>query len=235
MKRITLAAGYMAALMMAAGNIAAAQAGNQQSSSTQQGPIAVSTEIAPNAPVTYDNKYEIFGGLSYMNFKAGTAVPQKMNMGGWEAQGTYWVTPMWGATVSGRGEYGTTPVLANPFGSNNPIYDLASRVLVYQHMGMAGVTRRGPKGRYAAIEYHALAGMSVGVFNAGTGLIQPQQIGLYTNSTSFVAALGGSVDFNQSAHFAIRLSPDLILNKFGSPVDEFFAISGGVIYRFGKR
>jgi len=77
--------------------------------------------------------------------------------------------------------------------------------------------------------------MSAGVFNKSTGVIEPQQVGLYTNRTAFVAALGGSVDFNQSAHFAIRLAPDLMLTKFGSPVDYYFAISGGVIYRFGKR
>ena len=29
------------------------------------------TKLGPAAPVTYDNKYEIYAGLNYMNFKAG--------------------------------------------------------------------------------------------------------------------------------------------------------------------
>jgi hypothetical protein len=50
-----------------------------------------------------------------------------------------------------------------------------------------------------------------------------------------MAALGGSVDINKSKNWAIRLSPDLILEHFGSETREFFAISGGVVYRIGKR
>ena len=50
-----------------------------------------------------------------------------------------------------------------------------------------------------------------------------------------VVALGGSVDINRSKNWAIRLSPDLILEHFGTGTREFFAISGGVVYRIGKR
>jgi hypothetical protein len=50
-----------------------------------------------------------------------------------------------------------------------------------------------------------------------------------------IAAIGGSVDINRSKNWAIRLSPDLILERFGSETREFFGISGGVVYRIGKR
>jgi hypothetical protein len=43
------------------------------------------------------------------------------------------------------------------------------------------------------------------------------------------------VDINRSKNWAIRLSPDLILEHFGTETREFFAISGGVVYRIGKR
>lgn len=33
------------------------------------------TKLGPAAPVTYDNKYEIYAGLNYMNFKAGKTCP----------------------------------------------------------------------------------------------------------------------------------------------------------------
>ena len=36
---------------------------------------------------------------------------------------------------------------------------------------------------------------------------------------------------NRSKNWAVRLSPDLILDEFGSDTREFFAISGGIVYR----
>ena len=50
-----------------------------------------------------------------------------------------------------------------------------------------------------------------------------------------MAALGGSLDINRSKHWAVRVSPDLILEHFGSETREFVAVSGGVLYRFGKK
>jgi hypothetical protein len=40
------------------------------------------------------------------------------------------------------------------------------------------------------------------------------------------------LDFNRSKNWALRLSPDLILEHFGNEEREFFSISGGVVYRF---
>ncbi len=49
-----------------------------------------------------------------------------------------------------------------------------------------------------------------------------------------MAALGDSLDFNYSKNIAVRLQPDLILEHFGTETREFFAISAGIVYRFGK-
>ena len=43
--------------------------------------------------MTYDNKYEVYGGLNYMNFQAGQNLPKRMNLGGGEFLGTYWLKP----------------------------------------------------------------------------------------------------------------------------------------------
>ena len=77
--------------------------------------------------------------------------------------------------------------------------------------------------------------MAHGVFDGGTGGVPPEDVGLYTNRTKPIAALGGSLDLNRSKNLAIRLSPDLILEHFGTETREFFAISAGVVYRFGKQ
>jgi hypothetical protein len=195
------------------------------------------TKLGPVAPVTYANRWEVYGGLNFMNFQAGQNLPKRMNLGGGEIEGTYWLTPKIGLAADYRGEAGTTPVDANPININRP--------LVYMNMGLVGAQYRGPKNQFAAIDYHAYGGLSHGVFDAGTaggGPVNPSTpaqnaatVGLYSNRTSPIFALGGSVDVNESKKIAIRLSPDLILEHFGTETREFFAISGGVVYRFGKK
>jgi hypothetical protein len=188
------------------------------------------SKIGPSAPVTYDNKYEVYGGVNFMNFQAGQNLATRMNMGGGEVLGTYWVTPKLGLGAQWRGEWGTTPIFPNAF--------LKGRAGVSLNMVLFGAQYRGPKNHYAAINYHAYAGPAFGNFTHSTGDVPPQYLpllGLYANHTAALVALGGSVDFNRSKNLAIRLSPDLILEHFGTETRTFFAISGGVIYRFGHR
>jgi hypothetical protein len=196
------------------------------------------TKIGPNAPVTYDNKYEIYGGLNFMNFKAGEDIARRMDFGGGEIEGTYWVTPKWGAAAEFRGEAGTTPVWPNSFNISRP--------LVYMNMVLFGAQYRWAQNQHAAVDLHAYGGPSVGVFDGGTAggsygeaassnntpANNAHNVGLYNNHTAPVFALGGSIDMNRSKDWAIRLSPDLILEHFGNETRTFFAISGGVVYRF---
>jgi hypothetical protein len=185
-------------------------------------------KLGPAAPVTYANKWELYGGINLMTFQAGQNLPKRMNLGGAEILGTYWLTKRWGLGAEYRGEAGTTPVVANPY---------TTRPLVYMNMGLLGAQFRGPKNQHAALNYHAYGGVANGVFDSSTGNIPAQynNVGLYTNRTKPVFAVGGSLDLNRSKRLAIRLSPDLIIEHFGTETREFFAISGGVVYRFGKK
>ncbi len=190
-------------------------------------------KLGPSARVTYDNRYEVYGGINFMNGQAGQNLPKRMNLAGAEALGTFWLNRHLGVAADYRFQGGTTPVFANP------IYN---RVAIFENIGLAGVQYRGPKGRYAAVDYHALFGVAAGKFDSATtqyhGVAPPltaSQIGLYTNRVKPMAALGGSIDFNYTKNIAIRLQPDLILEHFGTEYREFVAVSGGVVYRFGKR
>jgi hypothetical protein len=199
------------------------------------GSAQAQTKLGPAAPVTYDNKYEVYGSLNFMNFKAGENLPKRMNLGGGEFLGTYWLTPKWGLGAEYRGEAGTTQVFPNA-----DIYGI-HRPLVYMNMALFGAQYRGPKNQYAAINFHGYGGISSGVFDAGTQGAGPGNqfnatqnaalVGLYKDHTAPIFAVGGSLDFNRSKDWAIRLSPDLILEHFGNETREFFAISGGVVYR----
>jgi hypothetical protein len=203
------------------------------------GSAQAQTKLGAAPPVTYDNKFEVYGSLNFMNFKAGENLPKRMNLGGGEFLGTYWLKNKWGLGAEYRGEAGTTQV--SPYAG---IYGI-HRPLVYMNMGLVGMQYRGPKNQHAAINYHAYGGLSYGVFDAGTagagaGALgtpaqQAYEVGLYSNHTAPIFALGGSLDFNRSKDWALRLSPDLILEHFGNETREFFSISGGIVYRLPVR
>ena len=186
-------------------------------------------KLSAAPPVSYANRYEVYAGINFMNTQAGQSIPQRTNLGGLEVLGTDWLTPKFGIAADFRGEAGTAQVDASPIAQSG-----VSRPLIYEFWGMGGVEYRGPKNQHAAINYHALGGVAHGVFNTQTEAL-PYNVGLYSNRTSPMVALGGSVDFNRSKKWAIRLSPDLILEHWGTEEREFFAISGGVVYRIGKK
>ncbi len=48
--------------------------------------------MARCSSATYDNRYEVYGGINFMNFQAGQNLPKRMNLGGAEVLGTYWLT-----------------------------------------------------------------------------------------------------------------------------------------------
>ena len=210
--------------------------------------VSASQILAPYAGPRYDNRWEIYGGLNYANGQAGQNLPKHYNMGGGEVMGTYWLTSHLGIAGDYRFQAGTTPTSPNP-GSNQNIN--LNRVLVMQSIESGGIQWRGPKNRYAAIDYHALAGATDGIFNHATANFpggspvsacpaqqQPGQIGnlgLYCNTVAAYAAVGGSIDFNYAPRVAIRLQPDLTFEHFGTETREFFSISAGLVYKFGKR
>ena len=202
---------------------------------------ASAQRVGPPAPITYDNKWEVYGGLNYANFKAGENLTHRMNLGGAEISGTYWLTQKWGATAEYRGGAGTTEV-----NRNSVVYGI-HRPLVFMNDALFGVQYRWLYNQHAALTPHAYGGIAMGVFDDGTQGAGPGDVGrsatqnacdgltgvgLYCNHSAPLIALGTAIDFERSRNWAFRLSPDLILEHFGNEEREFFSISGGVVYRF---
>lgn len=175
-------------------------------------------------PVDYREKYDIYAGFASSHFNAGPALIPGANLGGFDVQGTMWLRRRLGVTANVRGYYGTTGVVPNPYGIHGPF--------IYEHLFMGGPSFRGPKNEHAALTFHALVGGSYGIFNSAVdqGLTGPN-LGLFNNGVALATALGGSLDLNRSAKFAIRLSPDYLLTRFGGVSQNEFAISIGVLYR----
>jgi hypothetical protein len=254
MKITTLAAGVLAGSML----LCAAAAAQSSSSSTglaAPGTAPISAEakaalIAPYTGPSYKNRWEIYAGLSYMNGQAGQNLAVRYNMGGAEVQGTYWLGPDFlgghvsrlGVTADYRFGAGTTPLYPNPY---------YNRVLVMQSIPSGGITLRGPKNRYAALDLHGLVGGAYGHFDYamnhypggspesscptnGHGT-QVANVGLYCDHTTPWGAAGASIDFNESQKIAVRISPEIIFEHYGTETREFFSISLGGLYRFGKK
>jgi hypothetical protein len=195
--------------------------------------------LAPGKGPSYENRWDVYGGLAFANGQAGQNLPKRYNMGGGEGQFTYWLSPKLGIAGDYRWGGGTTPVFANI---------TYNRVLVMQNIFAGGVQYRGPKNRYVAINYHAFAGGDSGDFDysvrhypLGPSPVPacpaggPGNLGLYCNHIAPWAAVGGSIDFNQGPKLAVRLSPDLTIEHFGTETRYFFGISLGVLYRGGRR
>ncbi len=190
----------------------------------------------PPLPVTYTEKYEIFGAANFLNGQAGQSLPKRYDLGGGEVMATYWITPKYGVAGDFRYDIGSTPVL--PAGqATNP--QIQTRPYASQAIGMGGVQYHFRGNHYAGINFHALAGITHGTFdhsNPGLPVATfTAATGLYSNRTSFMGTIGPSIDFNRSAHFAVRLSPEIVFEHFGTEVREFVSVSGGIVYRFGER
>ena len=213
--------------------------------------------LPQNAITKYDNRYEVYGGLLFMNGQAGQNLAKRYDMGGAEVMGTYWLGSHFGIpdnhlgiTADYRIGAGTSPVFpaAAQYGLN--------RILIYQNILSGGVQYRGPKNRYAAVDFHVLGGGAYGIFDyavthypknvntpygspvtACASTVDPHSqgtLGLYCNHVAPYGTVGGSIDFNESARLAIRLQPDMIFEHFGTETREFFGISLGAVYRLGK-
>jgi hypothetical protein len=178
-------------------------------------------------PLDYRNKYDIYGGFASSHFNAGPALIPGANLGGLDVQGTMWLKTRYGVTANVRGYFGTTGVVPNPYGIHGPF--------IYETLYMGGPSIRGPRNEHAALNFHALVGGSYGVFNSAIdqGLTGPN-LGLFNNGFALATALGGSLDLNRSPKFALRLSPDYMLTRFGGVSQNEFAISVGVLYRLSK-
>ncbi len=196
--------------------------------------------VAPNSTlsgVTYNNRYEVYGGAAYTHFDAGPSLLQGANLGGLDIQGSYFFTHKWAADGNVRAYYGTSGAIPNPYGINGPA--------VSEYSILAGPQYRLVANPHASISLHALFGGTYGYFSSGLGGIsrggvhvEPGNIGFYNDQIAFGSAIGGSIDLNRSPRLAFRISPDANLSNFSSggksDFKEQFALSVGLVYRLGK-
>ena len=229
-----------------------AQNTQNSTSNTQKLPPPPTIDVNVNqnqtlSAVRYDNKYEIYGGLGFSHFKSGPQLAQGANLGGFDVQGTYWLTGRLGATANLRGYYGTQGVDPNAYGVNGPF--------VFEHLFLGGATYRLIAGEHASLNAHAMVGGGYGIFSHALGhdpnpnnssyAVQPRDVGMYNDGLGLATTVGGSLDLNRSPKLALRISPDWIMTRYGgygtsskvpskfvTHSQNEFGISVGILYRF---
>jgi hypothetical protein len=200
----------------------------------------------PSGPnLYYNHRWDLYGGLAYTNFLAGPALIQRSNMGGYDAQATYWLSWHWGITGDARQYIGTSGVFPNANGGMyNPVCSPLNQDCfqnpsltgprIMQYYFNAGPSYRMIRRAHASATIHALFGNAYGIFDAATlNGLNPQTVGLFATQWTFSAAIGGTFDYNYSPRIAFRVQPELLYTHYGGTAQQNFGFSVGPIFRLG--
>jgi hypothetical protein len=194
----------------------------------------------PLAGVRYDNKFDVSLGAAYAHIKAGPPpLHEGANLGGLDAEASYWFSKRWAVEGTGRAYVGTSGAYhgINPYGPSNTSPNLVEGPFVSQYMFAAGPEWLGPHNKHGAISAHALVGGSR--FDSHTGTLPDSAVSFFNNQTALAAIIGGHIDLNRSPRWVFRITPDALYTRYGINYGNQatygywnFALSVGVEYKF---
>ncbi|HUZ04967.1 MAG TPA: hypothetical protein VMU62_06400 [Acidobacteriaceae bacterium] len=210
-------------------------AGTPGINNPKTGTVSTGNYIPPAPPsgpdVYYDRPWEFYAGATYTNFLAGPALIQRSNLGGWEADGSYWRNWHWGLMADSRMYIGTSGVYPN----NSPVSGPISGPRIMQYYFMAGPEYRLFRRTKGSATIHAIFGQAYGIFDAAHLLgLNVQTIGLFATQWTFSGAVGATYDYNYTSHIAFRIQPEILLTHYGGTAQQNFGFSVGPIIRLGK-
>jgi hypothetical protein len=218
---------------------AQAQAQTQAQSSPQGTPSQPTYVVLdPLAGVRYDNRYDLYVGAAYRHMKAGPMLLQGSNIGGIDADGSFWLTKRWGAEGTFRYYLGTSGAGTG----NNTNVQLIKGPFISEYFFGAGPEWLGPHNKHGDLIAHAMFGGVYGNFEQDLRGLGPSCCGFYNSQIAPMAIIGGHIDLNRSPHWVFRITPDSIWTWYGinygkqyTQTDVNFAISVGVEYKFKKK
>lgn len=241
-----------AALVCVAGTRAEAQSTSNPPASTpttsaqptdsQTTPEGNYIAVDPLAKVRYDNRWDLSLGMAYDHMKAGPNLLQGSNLGGLDADGSYWLSHHLGLEASGRAYVGTSGTAPNDKNANGG--DLQGP-MVKQYFFVGGLEALGPHNKHGDLIAHAMFGGVYGNFQKDLLGQAPGYFDFYYNQMAPAAIIGGHMDLNRSEHWVFRITPDAVMTHYNfkapppstvsySQFDVNFALSVGLEYRFTK-
>jgi hypothetical protein len=181
---------------------------------------------------TYDHLYELYVGGGYLRFKPGSAL-QRVNEYNWNVGFTRYFNERLGATVDGRGYYGTPFI--RPEQGDPPAGDVGlTKPAVSQYAALFGPTYRFYLQPKYSVSGRVLAGYSRGNFTGDTNGYGTLGV-LYPDSSTFAASASIFGEYNVAPNLGIRVAPEYYVTGFGSSVQSNLGFTAGLVYRIGKQ
>jgi hypothetical protein len=174
----------------------------------------------------YDHLYEAYVGAGYLRFTPGPAL-QRVNEYDWNVGFTRYFNQRLGATVDGRGYYGTPFIEPNLSGITKPA--------ISQYAGLIGPTYRFYLQPKYSISGRVLAGYANGNFSGDTNGFGTAVLGLYPDGSTFGATASIFLDYNVAPTLALRVAPEYYATGFGSTIQNNLGYNISLVYRFGKQ
>jgi hypothetical protein len=209
-------------------------ASQQPDATSSQGQISVQARIkarreqrrAQAIHDTYSHLFEVYTGGGYIRFTPGPDL-QRVTMYSWDASVTRYYGERLGATIDGRGYYGTAFVGLNESSITRPA--------ISQYAVMGGPTYRIRMRPKYLVSVHGLGGVAMSDFSGDTGGFGTAVLGLYPDATTY-AINGGIVgEANLSPTLSLRLGGEYYGTGFGSTMQNNFGFQYGLVYRFRKQ
>jgi len=218
----------LAALVLCAGTRAQAQTAAARTAGN-----GTYIAVDPLAGVRYDNRFDFSLGAAYGHQKAGPPpLEQGSNLGGLDLTGSVWFTRNLGVEGTGRAYLGSSGALVNPYFIKGPF--------VSQYMFAAGPEWLGPHNKHGALTVHALFGGARFDSHVGAGHT-PEEAGFFPDQTAPAAIVGGHIDLNRSARWALRFTPDAMYTRYSINYGNMatygywnFGLSVSVLHKFNK-
>jgi len=207
----------------------------QQPAATQsQGQISVQARIkarreqrrASAIHEAYDHLYEVYVGAGYLRFTPGPTL-QRVNEYDWNVGFTRYFSERLGATVDGRGYYGTPFIEPNLSGITKPA--------ISQYAALIGPTYRFYLQPKYSVSGRVMAGYARGNFTGDTNGFGSAVLGLYPDGGTFAATASIFGEYNLAPNLGFRVAPEYYLTGFGSKEQNSLGYNIGIVYRFGKQ
>jgi len=191
------------------------------------------TATAPEAEApAYAQRLDIYGGAEFSHFNPGTGHGDQIkanNLLGWNGSLTGWFRPLWGIEASARGLYGNMKVPPNTYG-------VPATAPMSEHLVLFGPNFRFIRKPHYTVGFHGLIGAAYGQFDSGFPPgVMPQQVDIYNTKLAFGMAVGPWVDYNVTPRWSVRLITDWQPTHYGFSIQNEFAGSVGLVYKFGSR
>jgi hypothetical protein len=176
----------------------------------------------------YDHLYEGYVGAGYLRFKPGSTL-QKVNEYDWNVGFTRYFNERFGATIDGRGYYGTPfipPLQTGGSAINKPA--------ISQYAALIGPTYRFYLQPKYSLSGRVMAGYARGNFTGDTNGFGTLGV-LYPDGSTYAASASIFLEYNVTPNLGLRVAPEYYLTGFGSTEQNNLGYTIGLVIRVGKQ